>query len=117
MKRITVDILGYYYFWRQLSILCFHYLWEGLKNSEKCLYITSDENIENINKQANELGFNFKPWVEKNGIKYKIFGYKGKQVRDQIHSIDVVNAMDEFYRNPTNYSEPRRVEIGASIFF
>ena len=29
----------------------------------------------------------------------------------------LVNSLDEFYRNPTFYSEPRRVEIGASFFF
>jgi hypothetical protein len=29
----------------------------------------------------------------------------------------LVNTLDEFYRNPTFYSEPRRVEVGASIFF
>lgn len=33
-------------------------------------------------------------------IEYKIFGYKGKQVRDQLHSHDVVRALYEFYRNP-----------------
>jgi CDP-paratose 2-epimerase len=32
--------------------------------------------------------------------KYIIFGYKGKQVRDQIHSYDVVRAIDEFFMNP-----------------
>ena len=31
---------------------------------------------------------------------YTIFGYKGKQVRDQIHGEDVVRAMHAFYRNP-----------------
>lgn len=31
---------------------------------------------------------------------YTIFGYKGKQVRDQIHSEDVVRAMHTFYSNP-----------------
>jgi CDP-paratose 2-epimerase len=31
---------------------------------------------------------------------YNIFGYKGKQVRDNIHSEDVANLMYEFYRNP-----------------
>lgn len=31
---------------------------------------------------------------------YTIFGYKGKQVRDQIHSADVVAAFDAFYENP-----------------
>ncbi len=31
---------------------------------------------------------------------YTIFGYKGKQVRDQIHSFDVVNAFWHFAQNP-----------------
>jgi CDP-paratose 2-epimerase len=31
---------------------------------------------------------------------YKVFGYKGKQVRDQIHAHDAVRAMDFFIRNP-----------------
>lgn len=32
--------------------------------------------------------------------KYTIFGYKGKQVRDNIHSFDVVNFMDAFVKSP-----------------
>ncbi len=31
---------------------------------------------------------------------YKVFGYKGKQVRDNIHSQDVASMMYEFYRHP-----------------
>jgi CDP-paratose 2-epimerase len=31
---------------------------------------------------------------------YTVLGYKGKQVRDNIHSRDLVAAFDEFYRNP-----------------
>jgi CDP-paratose 2-epimerase len=31
---------------------------------------------------------------------YKVFGYKGKQVRDNIHSEDVANMMHEFYLHP-----------------
>jgi CDP-paratose 2-epimerase len=31
---------------------------------------------------------------------YKIFGYKGKQVRDNIHSSDLIAAFYEFYKNP-----------------
>lgn len=34
------------------------------------------------------------------GEHYTIFGYKGKQVRDNIHSSDLVNAFYEFYKNP-----------------
>ena len=29
----------------------------------------------------------------------------------------LVNTLDQYFRNPSYYSEPRRVEIGASIFF
>ncbi len=36
----------------------------------------------------------------RSGKLYTIYGYKGKQVRDQIHSSDVVQAFDEFYKNP-----------------
>jgi CDP-paratose 2-epimerase len=31
---------------------------------------------------------------------YKIFGYKGKQVRDNIHSLDVVRFIDSFIKTP-----------------
>ena len=31
---------------------------------------------------------------------YTIFGYKGKQVRDNIHSYDAVRALEEFIKNP-----------------
>ena len=31
---------------------------------------------------------------------YYIFGYKGKQVRDNIHALDLIHAFFEFYKNP-----------------
>ena len=34
------------------------------------------------------------------GTPYTVFGYKGKQVRDAIHSNDLIRAFDAFYRNP-----------------
>ena len=33
---------------------------------------------------------------------YKVFGYKGKQVRDNLHSSDLVQAFDRFFQNPTS---------------
>jgi len=38
--------------------------------------------------------------VAKAGETYTIFGYKGKQVRDQIHSADVISAFVEYAKNP-----------------
>jgi CDP-paratose 2-epimerase len=34
------------------------------------------------------------------GTPYTVFGYKGKQVRDAIHSEDLIRAFDEFFRAP-----------------
>jgi CDP-paratose 2-epimerase len=34
------------------------------------------------------------------GGTYKVFGYKGKQVRDNIHSFDVIQSFEAFRRNP-----------------
>lgn len=36
----------------------------------------------------------------KEGITYRIFGYKGKQVRDQIHAYDLANAFYHFVEDP-----------------
>jgi CDP-paratose 2-epimerase len=34
------------------------------------------------------------------GLPYRVLGYKGKQVRDNIHSMDLVNAFWEFFKAP-----------------
>ena len=34
------------------------------------------------------------------GTPYKVFGYKGKQVRDNIHSADLIAAFNEFFQAP-----------------
>lgn len=34
------------------------------------------------------------------GIPYTVYGYKGKQVRDNIHAYDLVRAFYEFYKHP-----------------
>lgn len=34
------------------------------------------------------------------GREYQIFGYKGKQVRDNIHSYDLITCFDQFFQNP-----------------
>lgn len=38
--------------------------------------------------------------VALSGGTYKVFGYKGKQVRDNIHSYDVIQAFEAFRNNP-----------------
>ena len=56
-----------------------------------------------LHKGAELHGFlNYFIKTAKDKKKYNIFGYKGKQVRDNIHSIDVVSALWEFYKTKNN---------------
>lgn len=53
-----------------------------------------------------------------NGQKYRIFGYKGKQVRDNIHSWDLVNMFYHFHLNPKKgevYNAGGGIENSISI--
>jgi CDP-paratose 2-epimerase len=34
------------------------------------------------------------------GVEYRVYGYKGKQVRDAIHSSDLIRAFEAFWRSP-----------------
>ena len=52
------------------TIMCFHYIAEGLKNGEDCLYLTSDERVENIIRQAAEFGFDFQHAIESSKLKF-----------------------------------------------
>jgi CDP-paratose 2-epimerase len=49
--------------------------------------------------------------VAKAGDRYNVFGYKGKQVRDQIHSYDVIQALWAFAQDP----RPERCIILAVV--
>lgn len=66
------------------SIMCFHYMLEGLNKGEKCLYLTSDERIESIIKQANELGFNFNQWIEQGKIKFMYLDLDKSNIHKEI---------------------------------
>jgi KaiC/GvpD/RAD55 family RecA-like ATPase len=41
------------------TIVCFQYINEGLKQGEKCLFLTSDQRIDNLLRQAKKFGFDF----------------------------------------------------------
>jgi len=52
------------------TIVCFQYINSGLKKGEKCLFLASDERIDNLIYQARELGFDFNPAIEIGQLKF-----------------------------------------------
>jgi KaiC/GvpD/RAD55 family RecA-like ATPase len=62
------------------SIFCFQFLFEGIKNGEKCLFLTLDKQVEGLLIQAKNLGLDFEPAIEKNLIKFLYLNINKKLV-------------------------------------
>ena len=62
------------------SILCFQFLYDGIEKGEKCLFLTLDKKTEGILVQAEDLGFDFKPAMEKKLVKFLFLNINKKLV-------------------------------------
>jgi circadian clock protein KaiC len=52
------------------TILCCQFLYQGVQQGEKCLFLTLDKKVEGLLIQATELGLDFQPAIEKGQIKF-----------------------------------------------
>ena len=66
------------------SIFCFQFLFEGIKNGEKCLFLTLDKKVEGILEQATQLGFNFNSAIEQNLIKFLYLNINKKFIYEKM---------------------------------
>lgn len=62
------------------TILCCQFLYKGIENGEKCLFMTLDKKVDGILTQAAELGMDFKPAIEKGMIKFLFLNINKKLV-------------------------------------
>jgi circadian clock protein KaiC len=66
------------------TILCFHYIAEGIQKGESCLFLSSDERVNNIIGQAAVLGFDFQPAIERGLLKFMYLDLDGKNVHKEM---------------------------------
>lgn len=66
------------------SIFCFQFLYEGIKNGEKCLFLTLDKQVEGLLIQAKELGLDFEPAIEKKLAKFLYLNINKKFVYESM---------------------------------
>ena len=117
------------------SIFCFQFLYEGVKNGEKCLFLTLDKKAEGLLVQAKELGFDFQPAIESKMVKFlflninKKFVYEamtneimsGEYDRIVLDSITPLSEMPIFMRSTedtsldTGIATPDDFPTGVSI--
>jgi KaiC/GvpD/RAD55 family RecA-like ATPase len=99
------------------SIFCFQFLWEGVKNGEKCLFLSLDKKPEGLLAQAKELGFDFQSAIDQGTAKFEFLNINNKLVyetmtneimsnqydRVVLDSITPLSEMPIYIRNPEDF--------------
>jgi len=62
------------------TILCYNFLYQGMQDGDKCLYLTLDKKVEGLLIQAKELGIDFQPGIEKGKIKFLFLNINKKLI-------------------------------------
>jgi len=62
------------------TILCTQFLFQGIKEGERCLFLTIDKKVEGLLDQTNQLGLDFQPAIDKGQIKFLYLNINKKLV-------------------------------------
>ncbi len=52
------------------TIICFHYLDAAIQQGEKCLYLSTDEQVDCLISEASDFGFDFQPAINQKDITF-----------------------------------------------
>jgi len=66
------------------TIVCFQYINEGLKQEEKCLFLTSDQRIDNLLRQAKKFGFDFETPMRQGLMTFKYLDLEKHSVHKEM---------------------------------
>ena len=62
------------------TILCCQFLYKGIEEGDKCLFLTLDKKTEGLLSQTRELGMDFQPAIEKGQIKFLFLNINKKLI-------------------------------------
>jgi len=68
------------------TIVCFQYINAGIKNGEKCLFLTSDERIYNLVSQAKKFGFDFNAAMQSGQLKFLYLDLEKRTVHKEMEA-------------------------------
>ena len=68
------------------TIICFQYINAGIKNNEKCLFLTSDERTGTLIHQAKKFGFDFDSAVRNNQLTFMYLDLEKHTVHKDMES-------------------------------
>ena len=96
------------------SILCTQFLYQGVKEGQKCLFLTLDKKVEGLLLQTEELGLDFQPAIDNGQIKFLFLNINKKLIyetmtneilsgeyqRIVLDSITPISEMPIYIKNP-----------------
>ncbi len=62
------------------TIFCCQFLYQGVLEGEKCLFLTLDKKVEGLLAQMTEIGIDFKPAIDKGQIKFLFLNINKKLI-------------------------------------
>ena len=62
------------------TIICCQFLYQGVQDGDKCLFLTLDKKVEGLLGQIKELGLDFQPAIEKGQIKFQFLNINKKLI-------------------------------------
>lgn len=62
------------------SILCSQYLYKGIEEGDRCLFLTLDKKVDGLLTQTDELGMNFRSAIDKGQIKFLFLNINKKLI-------------------------------------
>jgi len=66
------------------SIFCFQFINEGIKNNQKCLFLSLDKKSDGLIIQAACLGFDFQPAIEQQKVKFQYLNINKKSIYEKM---------------------------------
>lgn len=105
------------------SIFCFQFIYEGIKNNEKCLFLSLDKKSEGLIQQAKLLGFDFQEAIAKQQAKFLYLNINKKliyeKMTDEIMSGDydriVLDSITPLSEMPMYIREREETNIDTSL--
>ncbi len=76
------------------TVFCLHFIAQGIKECDKCVYVTTEESRESIIRQASQFGFDFQKALE-DGKLIIIDALTGLEDRWSLRSLDVEALVDK----------------------
>jgi circadian clock protein KaiC len=68
------------------TIVCYQYIHNGILNKEKCLFLTSDERMENLVRQAKKFGFDFNAAMTNGQLKFMYLDLEKHSVHKEMEN-------------------------------